>query len=444
MKPYPQYKPSHIEWIGEIPEHWKVKKLKYLVAKVGSGITPTGGASVYQTFGIPLLRSQNIYSDKLELEDIAYISEEIDDLMSNSRVEDGDVLLNITGASIGRCYYIPNGFGRANVNQHVCIIRPLKNLIDTKFLHAILISNFGQIQIDISQNGANREGLNFQQIKSFDIFLPDINEQKIVVEYLNTKTTQIDTLIRKKQRLIELLREERAALINEAVTKGIDPTAKMKNSGVEWIGEAPEGWAVKKLKRVAKINPSKGSSPFTRDHDLEVVFLPMENVQEDGSYISETKKSIKDVWDGFTYFEKGDIIVAKITPCFENGKGAYLTNLETEIGFGSTEFHVLRPNELIDPRFLFLITRSNKFMDIGTGSMTGAAGQKRVPTDFIENFTIAVPPKSEQKQIADFIHSHTSQTDATILRIEKEIDLLREYRAALISEAVTGKICVIN
>ncbi len=211
-------KPSGIEWLGDIPEHWEVKKLKYVVSKIGSGITPTGGASVYQNEGIPLLRSQNIYNDGLKLDDVAYISDDIDEQMSNSRIEDDDVLLNITGASIGRCFYVPKDFGKGNVNQHVCIIRPIQNLLRTKFLHSIIVSGYGQTLIDTCQTGANREGLNFQQIKSFDLPIPDIQEQRQIVAFIETLTSRIDATISQIEKEIDLLQEYRTALISEVVT----------------------------------------------------------------------------------------------------------------------------------------------------------------------------------------------------------------------------------
>lgn len=209
---------SKLYWIGNTPKHWQIKKLKYLVSKVGSGVTPSGGASVYLNEGIPLLRSQNIYNDGLHLDDVSYISELIDEQMKNSRVFEGDVLLNVTGASIGRCYFIPKDFGKGNVNQHVCIIRPVVSLIDTKFLYFILISKVGQLQIDYNQTGANREGLNFEQIKNFTVPLPPLNEQKEIVKFMELNTEHLDKTINKIEQEIELIKEYRTSLINEVVT----------------------------------------------------------------------------------------------------------------------------------------------------------------------------------------------------------------------------------
>lgn len=218
IDPNAKLKPSGIEWLGDIPEHWETKKIRYLVSKVGSGITPNGGANVYQETGIPLLRSQNIYSDGLILDDVAYISETIDEEMRNSHIEEGDVLLNITGGSIGRCFYVPRGFGRGNVNQHVCIIRPIKSLVATEYLHAVLVSGYGQNLIDMSQVGANREGLNFPQIKGFQIPYCDLSEQKLIVEFIAKKSSAFGATISKIEKEIEFLSEYRTALISEVVT----------------------------------------------------------------------------------------------------------------------------------------------------------------------------------------------------------------------------------
>jgi type I restriction enzyme S subunit len=215
-------KDSGIPWLGEIPAHWEVKKLKYLASKVGSGITPLGGASVYQTSGVPLLRSQNIHFGGLELDDVAYISEEIDEEMSNSRIAKGDVLLNITGASVGRCYFVNGTLQRGNVNQHVCIIRPIMSRIKTIYLYYLLHSYMGQQQIAYSISGANREGLNFEQIKAFTFGIPDLEEQIKTFDFLEKETEIIGNVQTKISREIELLQEYRTALIRESVTGKID------------------------------------------------------------------------------------------------------------------------------------------------------------------------------------------------------------------------------
>jgi type I restriction enzyme S subunit len=214
-------KDSGIEWLGEIPEHWEVTKVKTVTKKIGSGVTPKGGAEIYELSGIPLLRSQNIYFDGFRLENVAYITSEIHDSMKNSQVQSGDVLLNITGGSIGRCYYVTDEFSEANVNQHVCIVRPNDRII-TEFLYYVLSSTIGQQQIDLCQTGGNREALNFEQLKNFFMCLPEIDEQKSIVQQLNFKLNSINLAIEKFRKEIELIIEYKTALISEVVTGKVD------------------------------------------------------------------------------------------------------------------------------------------------------------------------------------------------------------------------------
>lgn len=209
-------KESGIHWLGQIHEKWRLTRIKYVTNKVGSGVTPKGGADVYLREGIPFLRSQNIYSDGLRLDDVAYISTEIHESMINSKVQKGDVLLNITGASLGRCYYFDDDY-EANVNQHVCILRPNNNIL-SRYLHYLLISYLGQNQIAINEVGGGREGLNFEDIKAFIIPLPSKDEQAEIVDYLESEIKKIDGLKEATEKSIALLRERRESLISEAVT----------------------------------------------------------------------------------------------------------------------------------------------------------------------------------------------------------------------------------
>jgi len=221
INPDSKMKPSGIDWIGEIPETWRLWKLKYLTRKIGSGVTPLGGSQVYKAQGIAFFRSQNVYNEAFELSNISFIDEETHQGMMNSKIEYGDVLLNITGASIGRCYFYSGEYPEANVNQHVCIIRSNKRIL-FKFLHLVMISEIGQNQIFSKQSGTNREGLNFEQLKQFDIPLPSKPEQQAILNHIESETSTIDTLISKYQKQIDLMQEYRTSLISQAVTGKID------------------------------------------------------------------------------------------------------------------------------------------------------------------------------------------------------------------------------
>ncbi|WP_010136327.1 restriction endonuclease subunit S [Ochrovirga pacifica] len=216
-----EMKDSGIEWLGQIPKHWEFCKIKNVTQKIGSGVTPRGGAEVYRSSGVPLIRSQNVYFDGFKLENVAYITKDVHNLMINSKVLRGDVLLNITGGSIGRCYFVTDEFNEANVNQHVCIVRPNER-ISTEFIYYILSSKIGQLQIDLCQTGGNREALNFEQLKRFLFGLPPIEEQKQIINFIESEEIRINTIITKTQQEIALLKEYKTALISEVVTGKVD------------------------------------------------------------------------------------------------------------------------------------------------------------------------------------------------------------------------------
>lgn len=215
-----EVKDSGIEWIGEIPEHWDVTQLKYLTEKVGSGVTPRGGAEVYTEEGVKFIRSQNVYFDGLRLDDVVFIDEKTHLQMENSKVVFNDVLLNITGGSIGRsCVVEVNE--ELNVNQHVCIIRTNDEL-NSNYLNYFLYSNIGQTQVRLGITGGNREGLNFENLKSFIIPKLNVVEQELIVDTIKSKVLELNSISNKIQAQIDKLKEYGQSLISEAVTGKID------------------------------------------------------------------------------------------------------------------------------------------------------------------------------------------------------------------------------
>lgn len=210
-----------------------------------------------------------------------------------------------------------------------------------------------------------------------------------------------------------------------------------KDSGVAWLGDAPAHWLVKRIRVVAELNPSKSEISELR-RESEVTFLPMEAIGDDGSLNLDRTRPIAEVENGYTYFRDGDVTIAKITPCFENGKGALMKGLCGGIGFGTTELIVARPRSThVTDEYLNWIFRSPDFRSNGEASMYGAGGQKRVPDDFVRNFALAFPPLDEQTAIATFLDRETAKIDGLIAEQEKLLTLLAEKRQATISHAVT-------
>ncbi len=213
-----EMKDSGVEWIGEIPREWEISKIKYGVSKVGSGKTPRGGAETYADSGVLFLRSQNIYDTGLNLESPTYITEEVDEDMKSTRVQPNDVLLNITGGSIGRCCIFPNTISKANVNQHVSIIRVVDSVFTPEYMHYFWISAVGKTSISLYQTGGNREGMSADAIINTPIMMIPISEQNEITAYLDQKCAEIDTLITKKEQFLTELESYKKSMIYEYVT----------------------------------------------------------------------------------------------------------------------------------------------------------------------------------------------------------------------------------
>ncbi len=199
LNPDAPMKDSGVEWLGEVPEHWTVTRLGYHAIKIGSGKTPRGGSEIYLDEGVLFLRSQNIYDDGLRVEssECVFIDLKTHNEMKGTRVLEGDILLNITGASIGRSCIVPTPFVEANVNQHVCILRFTENIRD--FISYAMKSSSTKEQIEACQVGGNREGLNFEQASKINICLPPEEEIGAVLGYLKIRLPQLDTLEKKRQ-----------------------------------------------------------------------------------------------------------------------------------------------------------------------------------------------------------------------------------------------------
>lgn len=441
LKKYLDTKRSGHPWLKDIPNHWNLCRLKFLAK-----INPTKSESGYEatnTEKVVFLPMESVNTDGTV------------DQSSRERVCDlwkgftyfvrGDVLI----AKITPCFengkgalvsHLETEIGFGSTEFHV--VRAEKKIL-RQFLYLISISaRFRGIGEHFMIGAAGQQRVSEQFIADFPVALPPIEEQRAIVAFLDRETAKVDRLSALRQQQIDCLQEQRSAVIHHAVTQGLDPQAKMKPSGHPWLKDIPSHWEVHRLKFLAKLNPSKSLSGYKASNPEMVVFLPMECVSTDGKVDQSNRERICNLWNGFTYFSRGDVLIAKITPCFENGKGAVVSNLETDIGFGTTEFHVVRVGNNLLSKFFYLISTSSRFRDIGECFMTGAAGQQRVSEQFIADFPVAVPPIPEQQAIVAHIDRQTAKIDALIEKYRRELELLAEYRAALIAHAVSGKIDV--
>jgi type I restriction enzyme S subunit len=284
--------------------------------------------------------------------------------------------------------------------------------------------------------------LSYKELRNTPIPVPPRAEQDQIVRFLDWKVSEINKLISIRRKEIQELKALKSAVIDSAITMGVAPHGSTKKTGVYYLPEVPDTWKITKLKRICKVGASIAEQLKKHSDQDEVVFLPMENISEEGEIDCSIKQPIEKVKTGFSSFAKDDVVVAKITPCFENGKGACLDNLESDIGYGTTELFNLRAGDDVLPEYLYYITMTKLFRILGEGQMTGSAGQKRVPADFIRDFTIGLPSIDEQYQILAYIRAEKNKIDKLISTKHKQLNDLLEFKSTIISDVVTGKIDV--
>ncbi|HAV8945404.1 TPA: restriction endonuclease subunit S [Escherichia coli] len=421
MPKYQTYKDSTEGWIGDVPEHWDIRKLKHLFyeKKHRPNMSLNCGAI---SFGKVVTKDDEkiLLSTKASYQEVLSGEFLINPLNLNYDL----ISLRIALSEID-----------VVVSAGYIVIREKEELQKQYFKY--LLHRYDVAYMKLLGSGV-RQTISFNHIANSLLVFPPLEEQSLIAAFLDKKTALIDEAISIKEKQINLLKERKQIIIQQAVTQGLDPNVPMKDSGVDWIGDIPEHWEVVPLKRLAVLSPSVKVS--NRKSKELVTFLAMEKVSTDGFIDQDTLMPICDVSQGFTVFNRGDVIVAKITPCFENGKSAWLNNLQTEFGYGSTEFHVLRCGQRIIGSFLYLIVSSPLFLNAGEAMMTGSAGQKRVPSSFIQNFPTAIPGVAEQEKIVSKVKELFSQIDVAVASKVNQIEKLKEYKTTLINSAVTGKI----
>jgi type I restriction enzyme S subunit len=434
---YSSYRDAAIEWIPKIPAHWDDAFVKFCFdVQLGKMLQskPENSSDIE----MPYLKAFHVNWNGISTVNLPQMFASIADI-EKYEVKNGDMLV-CEGGEVGRSAILKS------LEEPAIIQNALHRVRDTKigsveYLNYLMRSIADAGWFDILCNKATIAHLTGEKLGAIRIPVPSKEEQKQITDFLDHKIAQIDRLIEKKKALIEKLNEKRIALITQAVTNGLNPDAPMKSSGVDWLGDVPAHWDVRRLRFAIQSNPLKSKIDDLVCDDM-VSFVPMDAVGEYGGMRLDMEKPLEEVYDGYTYFRDNDVVIAKITPCFENGKGAKAEGLTNGVAFGTTELHVMRPLEGYSSRWLFYLSICHSFREIGASEMYGAGGQKRVPESFIKDFRIGIPNFDEQESIADFIDSEVKKMDEMLKVNNQTINRLTEYRTALITAAVTGKIDV--
>ncbi|EHR5465261.1 restriction endonuclease subunit S [Vibrio parahaemolyticus] len=428
-KAYPEYKDSGIEWLKDMPTHWQLTRAKHLFKRVQRPVRPEDGiVTAFRDGEVTLRSNRRVDGFTNAAKEIGY-----------QGVRKGDLLVHAMDGFAG-AIGMSDSDGKCSPVCSVCV--PWESgVVDTEY-YGYLVRQLAVTDFITSLAKGIRERsteFRFGELSALPLAVPPYIEQQKIANFLSHETAKIDTLITKQEKLIELLKEKRQAVISHAVTKGLNPDVPMKDSGVEWLGDVPEHWGVIQNKRLFELTPKKSQIESKKNELCN--FVPMDKLKQD-TLILDEERIISSVFDGYTYFENEDILIAKVTPCFENKNMVVARNMKNGIGFGSSEIYVLRCNSKVNNDFMYYRLQEDVFMNIAISAMTGAGGLKRVPADIMMNFKLALPPLEEQLEISKTLKDKLAIFDELSVKAVETIELMKERKTALISAAVTGKIDV--
>ncbi|NLY03618.1 MAG: restriction endonuclease subunit S [Campylobacter sp.] len=423
---YPSYKNSGIEWLGDIPEHWEMIKVKNLskLQKIKSFDKN------------PVILS--LARDKIKVRDISTGEGQIAATYDGyNRVKTGDFLLNPMDLYSG---------ANCNVSYLDGVISPsyinlkFNRNIDVKyadFYFKLMYENMFLFSLGKGVSSENRWTLNNETLMNIKIPVPPLQEQEKIANYLDKKVSQIDTLIEQKQKLIELLKEQKQIVINDVVTKGLDKNVELKESGIEWIGKIPKHWEIKKLKNICIVNSK--TLDENSNNNLEIKYVDIGSVSfETGINKVENFLFSNAPSRARRIVKKNDTIISTVRTYLKAID--FIDELKAEYIF-STGFAVLEPEKNLEPIFLTFFVKSNFFtnqVDINSKGMSYPA----INSTDLSNLIVLLPPKEEQIQIVEYIEKQISKIDSAIELEEKYIEKLKEYKTTLIDSVVTGKVRV--
>ena len=408
LKPYSAYRDSGIPWLGKIPKHWEVWKVSHAFGVVGSGTTPKSGDADFYEGDTPWVTTSELREKTITETEAKVTSQALVQHPTLRVYPPATLLIAMYGATIGRLGIlgIP-----ACTNQACCAMANPKTL-DTKLVFYWLQAYRDQI-ISLS-SGGGQPNINQEDVRSLRIPAPSLPEQRAMAEFLDRETAQLDAFVTKKEQLIALLQERRSALISHAVTKGLNPDAPMRNSGIPWLGCIPTSWSFKRLGGVARLQ--RGFDLRTEDHKEGV--YPVISSSGICGYHNVAMTKAPGVVTG-RYGTIGEIYY------IEQDFWAMNTALYVREFYGN------------NPRFIYYLLKILPF-----DAFQGKSAVPGIDRNDLHTLLVVEPPTTEQRAIADYLDRETSKIDALISRVRDGITALREYRTALISAVVSGKIAV--
>ena len=425
LQRYSKYKESRESWLGEIPEHWEEKKFKHIFSekKKTTNIELNCGSI---SFG------KVVYKDDEKVPESTKKSYQVlskGDFLINPLNLNYD-LISLRIALSDKDVVVSSGYIILN-----------ENLKLNKEYYKWLLHIFDVVYMKTLGSGV-RQTLSFTHIANCELVFPPLEEQNKMAEFLENKTTKIDQAIAIKQKQIELLKERKQILIHKAVTRGLNENVKLKDSGVEWIGEIPEHWEVKKIKNLGKIiNGFAFNSSEFRDNGVRVMKISnIQTMKVDWTDESFVDKKYYNLYPQFQ-IKKNDLVFALTRPIISTGIKATIVDYDEKILLNQRNA-VLKPYEGLLKNWIYFIILNNQFVQAFDNLIDKTGQQPNISTYNIGNLEIPFPKYNEQKEIAQFIETATTKIATAISLKEQEIEKLKEYKMSLIDGVVTGKIKV--
>ena len=437
---YPKYKDSGVESLGQVPEHWRITQLKR-VAGIQYGI---GEPPKYHHDGTPLIRATNVHAGKLFAEGMVFVDPAEIPAQRIVWLSGGDIIVVRSGAYTGDSAIIPDRFGPCIAGFDM-VLRC--HSAHPEFVQFALLSKYlKEGQIDLEKMRAAQPHLNAEELGSSVVVLPDVKEQSAIAAFLDRETGKIDGLVTEQRRLMELLKEKRQAVISHAVTKGLNPHAPLKPSGIEWLNNIPAHWGVVSFKNLARA----GAKTFTDGDWIEAPYITSDGVRllqtgnvgigyfkEQGfRYVSEETFSELQC----TEVKPRDVLICRLDGPV--GRACLAPDLGVRM-ITSVDNAILKVGDDVLPEFVVSLLSSVPWISwIDALCRVGGGFRLRISRSQLGEIRVPLPPLKEQLAIRERLGSLGKEFDALTAEAQRAIDLLQERRIALISAAVTGQIDV--